>query len=583
MKAWKVLAPFALATTAWTQVTVRVDLDHLGHQSGTGANLPLGATVSTDGRYVVFTSASSLVPGDSNFTWDVMVRDRLASTTELISVDSAGTPGNGPSGLYGAWITPDGRYVAFESPANDLVSSDTNAASDVFLRDRLNGTTELVSVATGGAQGDADSLYPSISADGRYVAFTSDADNLVSGDTNAALDVFVRDRLLGTTELVSVGMGGAIGNADSYVPRISADGRYVAFESIASNLVPGDTNANWDVFVWDRLSGAIECASISSAGAQGNSISWGASISSDGRFVGFTSGATNLVPGDTNGALDAFIRDRQMGTTERISVRMGGAQLPWGSAFGSLSADGHYATFASGFTILRDRWLGTTEIVCLTSTGGLPNGPCGVGSISPNGRCIAFGSSASNLVPGDTNANDDVFVRDRAATGFQSLCWPGSSGVAACPCANPPSGSGQGCDNSAATGGATLAASGIAYLSMDSLVFSTGGELPTAFSVVMQGTNVLPNGLIYGQGVRCVGGATKHLFTKTAVAGSVTVPDFGAGDPTVSARSASKGDVIQPGQSRYYLVYYRDLVVLGGCPASSTFNATQTGQVTWWP
>jgi hypothetical protein len=118
---------------------------------------------------------------------------------------------------------------------------------------------------------------------------------------------------------------------------------------------------------------------------------------------------------------------------------------------------------------------------------------------------------------------------------------------------------------------------------MDSLVFTTSGERPTAFSIVMQGNTLLPNGVVYGQGVRCAGGATKRLFTKTAVAGSITAPDFGAGDPTVSARSAAKGDVIQAGQSRYYLVYYRDPIVLGGCPASSTFNATQTGQVTWWP
>jgi hypothetical protein len=118
---------------------------------------------------------------------------------------------------------------------------------------------------------------------------------------------------------------------------------------------------------------------------------------------------------------------------------------------------------------------------------------------------------------------------------------------------------------------------------MDSLVFTTSGERSTATSIVLQGTNSPPAGIVYGQGVRCVGGSLKRLFVKTAVAGTITAPDFGAGDPTVSARSAAKGDVIQPGQSRYYLVYYRDPNVLGGCPASSTFNATQTGQVSWWP
>jgi len=153
--------------------------------------------------------------------------------------------------------------------------------------------------------------------------------------------------------------------------------------------------------------------------------------------------------------------------------------------------------------------------------------------------------------------------------------------VIACPCANPPGGAGRGCDNSSATGGAALSASGVAYLSSDSLVLTTSGERPTAFSIVLQGNTLLANGVVYGQGVRCVGGALKRLFSKNAVAGGITAPDFGAGDPSISARSAAKGDVIMAGQSRWYLVYYRDPVVLGGCPAGSTFNATQTGQVTW--
>jgi hypothetical protein len=202
-------------------------------------------------------------------------------------------------------------------------------------------------------------------------------------------------------------------------------------------------------------------------------------------------------------------------------------------------------------------------------------------SLSSDGRFVAFGSFATNLVTGDTNATGDSFVRDREAASFSSLCEPGVGGVIACPCSNPPAGPVHGCDNSAASGGASLSASGIAYLSIDSLAFTTSGEPPTAFSIVMQGNTLLANGVVYGQGVRCVGGATKRLYTKTAVAGSITAPDLGAGDPTVSARSAAKGDVIQPGQSRWYLVYYRDPIVLGGCPASSTFNSTQTGRVDW--
>ncbi len=152
-----------------------------------------------------------------------------------------------------------------------------------------------------------------------------------------------------------------------------------------------------------------------------------------------------------------------------------------------------------------------------------------------------------------------------------------------CPCGNPPAGPDQGCENSAATGGAILLASGATYLSSDSLVFTTSGEKPTATSVLMQGTSLVAAGATYGQGVRCVGGTLKRLFTKTAVLGSITAPDFAAGDPTVSARSAAKGDPISAGTSRWYLVFYRDPTVLGGCPSGSTFNATQTGQVVWSP
>jgi hypothetical protein len=194
---------------------------------------------------------------------------------------------------------------------------------------------------------------------------------------------------------------------------------------------------------------------------------------------------------------------------------------------------------------------------------------------------VVFDSRANNLISSDTNQARDVFIRDRAAAGFTSLCDPGIDGVRACPCSNAPNGPGRGCDNSASTGGAVLSASGIAYLSIDSLSFTTSGERPTALSIVMQGDAQLASGAVYGQGVRCAGGATKRLFVKSAVSGSITAPDVGAGDPTVSARSAAKGDVIQAGQSRWYVVYYRDPIVLGGCPASSTFNSTQTGRVDW--
>ncbi|HEV8111211.1 MAG TPA: calcium-binding protein [Planctomycetota bacterium] len=565
------------------QVTERVDVAWNGAQSPGGGDLIPGASVSGDGRYVLFTASSVLVPGDTNGTWDVFVRDRVTSTTERVSVATGGGQANGYSSLYGFWITPNGRYVAFESSASNLVPGDTNGFSDVFLRDRVARTTERVSVATGGSEGNAQSWFPSVSADGRYVAFTSLASTLVAGDTNGTFDVFLRDRLLGTTALVSAGMGGANGDSDSYVPVISADGQFVAFESTASNLVPGDTNGTWDVFVWERLTGTMERVSVSTGGAQGNGVSSAAVISTDGRLVGFTSTAANLIPGDTNGAADAFVRDRQLGTTERVSLNSAGGQINSDSGCGPLSTDGRLVVFGTGEVFIRDRVRGVTELVTVSTGGAHANGASAYASMSSDGRYVAFRSSASNLVAGDTNGRDDVFLHDRNATGFRSQCWPGVSGVVACPCSNPPSGPNRGCDNSSATGGASLSASGNAYLSIDSVVFTTSGERPTALSVLMQGSASLASGLLYGQGVRCAGGSTKRLFVKTAVGGSITAPNFVVGDSTVSARSAAKGDVIQPGQSRWYLVYYRDPIVLGGCSASSTFNATQTGQVTWWP
>jgi Tol biopolymer transport system component len=581
-----------LGSIGWAQVTQRVSVDSGGAEGNNNSRDP---SISADGRYVAFESAATnLVPGDTNSFYDIFVRDRQNGTTERVSVSSAGAQGDLTS--YSPSISADGRYVAFYSFAANLVPGDTNGAGDVFLRDRQSGATERVSVSSGGVQGNSYSGVSgvSISADGRYVAFHSAATNLVPGDTNGGDDVFLRDRLSGTTERMSIDSGGVQGNSSSYFPSISADGRYVAFQSFAGNLVPGDTNVVGDVFLRDRQTSTTERVSISSVGVQGNFASDSSAISADGRYVAFASTATNLVSGDTNGVSDVFLRDRLSGTTERVSVSLYGYQGNGSSYAPSISADGLNVAFLSSATNLvlgdtngfidafvRDRGGVTTDRVSVSSGGVQGNGESHDPSISADGRYVAFDSGAAFFVPGDTNGAIDIFVRDRDATGFTSLCDPGVGGVIGCPCFNPPSGSGHGCNNSAATGGAVLTASGIAYLSMDSLVFTTSGEKPVALSIVLQGNALLSSGLVYGQGVRCAGGTLKRLFNKIASAGSITAPDFGAGDPTVSARSAAKGDPILPGQSRWYLVYYRDPTVLGGCSASSTFNTTQTGHVSW--
>ena len=390
-----------------------------------GSAASLAAAVSANGRFVAFASwAPNLVAGDTNQDWDVFVRDLVAGTTERVNVSAAGEQANGSSDP--AWagapgISADGRYVVFCSDATNLTPDTPPNSANVFLRDRAAGTTELMSVTSSGnpiggtnwkpsisADGQVvawvslDAVYvrdvgsettervdvsptgepaddgaldtpPALSANGRFVAFTSQAMNLVRGDTNYHADVFVRDRAKGITERVSVSSAGRQVGGGGLGPAISADGRLVVFSSDAAKLVPGDTNQERDVFVHNRATDTTRRVSISSTGRQGNSASgswlWEPSpMSADGRFIAFISYASNLVPGDTNARIDVFVRDRVKGTTRRISV---------------------------------------------SSTGVAANRNSGAPAMSADGRIIAFESGARNLVGGDTNKCRDVFVRIR--------------------------------------------------------------------------------------------------------------------------------------------------------------------------
>lgn len=280
----------------------------------------------------------------------IHIRDRRTGSTELVSRSSLGEPANDISG--GPVISADGRYVAFFSRATNLVSGDTNGTADIFVRDVVAGTTTRVSVDSAGNQADDSSSGEGISADGRYVAFSSRATNLVAGDTNAVSDIFVHDRFLGLTERVSVDSAGNQANGASVVaPTISDDGRYVAFASSASNLVAGDTNGKRDIFVRDRDSGTTTRVSVDSLGNEANDRSpdqYGDApplISGDGRYVAFVSAASNLVDGDTNDEDDVFVHDRVTGTTERVSVGTGGGQGARASANPSMSSDGRFVLF----------------------------------------------------------------------------------------------------------------------------------------------------------------------------------------------------------------------------------------------
>ncbi len=353
----------------YSWITERVNLNRFGLQSNGGSWAP---AMSADGRYVAVHSwASDLVAGDSNGHYDVYVRDRLLGANYMISSTWDGHLSNDVS--YRPAISADGMSVAFYSPASNLVPGDTNGVEDVFVRDWTAGVIERVSVATSGEQGNGDSEYPVVSGDGRYVAFRSVATNLIPGG-NPYMGVYVRDRLTGTTECVSVSSTGELATQNSSSPAISNDGRYVVFTSWGGRLVPGDRNNTVDVFLRDRQAGMTERISVSSTGIEGNASSSGprAAITPDGRFVAFGSTASNLVPGDTNGYPDVFVRDRLLGTTEIVSVSTAGAR-------------GNNKSGADSYEL----------------------------AISDDGRYVAFCSLASNLVPGDTNNQWDTFVRDR--------------------------------------------------------------------------------------------------------------------------------------------------------------------------
>ena len=409
-------------------VTERVSVASDGTQ---GNDWSSPHSISADGRYVVFISgATNLVVGDTNESWDIFVHDRVIGETTRVSVASDGTEGNDTSGFGGlTTISGDGRYVAFDSLATNLVVGDTNGYSDVFVHDRETGETTRVSVASDGTQGNGFSFCPSVSADGRYVAFESNATNLVEGGTNGYENIFVHDRVTELTTLVSVASDGTQGDYSSVIPSISADGRYVAFFSWATNLVAGDTNGFEDIFVHDRVTGKTTRVSVASDGTQGNSISSSPSISADGRYVAFDSVSTNLVVGDTNGSWDIFVHDRVTVETTRVSVASDGTEGNDSSGLymgTTISEDGRYVAFYSdasnlvlgdtngyGDIFVHDRVTGDTTRVSVASDETQGDGDSRCPSISADGRYVAFDSYASNLVVGDTNDTTDIFVRDR--------------------------------------------------------------------------------------------------------------------------------------------------------------------------
>jgi Tol biopolymer transport system component len=339
-----------------------------------GADGPSSSPVlSADGRRVAFVSkAANLVPGDGNGVQDVFVAAQDGQITRA-SVAADGGSADGPSSSPD--LSADGRYAVFESAATNLVAGDTNGVADVFVRDLQNSTTTLVSRGHGGAQADGASGAPAISAGGGFVSFASKATNLVAHDGNGVADVFVRSLARNRTERVSVDSRGrqqraAVAEPFTQISDISGNGRYVVFDSDAANLVRADANRHTDVFLRDRKRHTTVLVSASSLNVQGNNDSFSPLITTDGRIVAFQSIATNMAPGD-GPREDVFVRDLAQRTTSVVGV----------------AADGSPRA---------------AELVPQ-----LLQRP----ALSADGRIAAFSSTAPNLVAGDANGSEDVFVR----------------------------------------------------------------------------------------------------------------------------------------------------------------------------
>ena len=462
-----------------------------GNLSGTGGgngNSMLGQA-STNGQFVVFQSdASNLVPNDTNGVTDIFVSDLVARTTTLVSVSTNGGPANGAS--TDPVITPDGRYVAFISSASNLVPGDTNGIPDVFVRDLIAGTNCLVSVGAFLAPGGPSSIMatPVITRDGRYVAFFSLATNLARAVPSTSTgEVYVRDRLMGTTTwastnaaaIVSATLG--LSGAPAYHPRLSDDGRYVAFKAgatttagavvilqydstLAATAVVNTNGIGWStalddsygpemtpdgrfiasarhegalnsgyssVHVWDTQLTLDTLVSDDGSGVPTNTTSCAPVISPDGQFVAFLSNATNLVSNAVVNGSHVYLRNLPASTTQLVDVDTNGIGSTADTLTSlSLSADGRYVAFSNpdGSLVsldknraedvfVRDLVAGTTEIISQRDATVIPQAADGLStlsssSVSADGRWVAFASPADDLVPNDTNQEPDVFVRD---------------------------------------------------------------------------------------------------------------------------------------------------------------------------
>jgi len=430
--------------------TSLVDRDTNGMGSSFLSSMP-APSVSADGRFVAFESADgSFVGGDNNRALDVFVRDMQNNTVELVSehhpVLASRSP-NGPTTFSESSLSTDARYFAFSSDADNVIVPDTNGYRDVFVRDLVAGTNILVSIGTNGVPADGPSTEPTISGNGRYVAFSSRADNLVAGDTNRAQDVFVRDLQTGTTVLASADPSGiSPGTRDSYLPFLNNDGSRLLFRSQAANLVPGTVGEN--LFARDLVSATTYALTTNGVSA--------ASMTPDGRYVAFVGSngpssavylwdaqsATRVYTNSVNAVKDLALspdgnrmaywvtntlwaEDRLAQTnwliTSMIEATRPGMRFSLDGRFLVYSASGPQTFPVTNQVSLYDYQTGNNLLVSQSWTSALPgNNSSDSPDISSDGRFVSFRSAATNLVPGDTNGVSDIFLFDRVA-GAMSL------------------------------------------------------------------------------------------------------------------------------------------------------------------
>lgn len=412
-------ANISFATESYIRL---ISLNSFGEAANGGNLLP---SVSADGRYVVFySSADNLVENDTNNLPDIFLHDTLSLNTTRVSVSSSGVQGSGPV-IDRPGVSDNGLYVVFSSAANNLVDSDTNISRDIFIHNTETSVTKRISVNSAGTEADNGGESPSISADGNFVVYISRSSNLVSNDTAYRRDTFLYNILTATTTRVNIDSNGAQANGDSYnAPSISDNGRYIAFASGASNLIANDTNNSIDIFVHDTQLKSTTRVNINSSGSEANNNSLMPNISSDGRYIAFVSDASNLVENDTNNSSDIFVHDLQTSMTIRVSVDSNGMQAnDWSYGAPSLSGDGQYVVFSSFASnlvpddsndqpdiFIHNIQSGTTKRLNVKSSGEEELSGAGFDfQISSDGRYVVFDSIGNNLVDGDSNYYGDVF------------------------------------------------------------------------------------------------------------------------------------------------------------------------------